>query len=89
MASCEALFLATQGKHARAKALIDAALHGKSDLHTHHTWHDATATYSTMGKFEPAIELLTQTSGNGLRNFWGFGNDPHLTPPTAFQAIKS
>src|SRR5271165_3596845 len=80
LASCEALFLATQGKHARAEEIIKVALHGKSLLHTHHTWHYAAAAYSVMGKFKPAIELLGRASENGLPTFLGFQNDPYLIP---------
>lgn len=87
-ASCEALFLATQGKHERAEALIDVALHGKSLLHSHHTWHYAAAAYSAMGKFEPAIALLTRASENGLPNFLAFRNDPYLTPLTEIPSYQ-
>jgi eukaryotic-like serine/threonine-protein kinase len=79
LTASEGLLWAKRGENRRALQLLTRALHSKKMLaHTHHTWHVAADAYAVMGKAAPALFLLEKCQKNGLPNYPGFMNDPHL-----------
>ena len=76
--SCEAILWALRGESERAERSIKRALRGKSRLHTHHIWHYVSAAYALLGKFDPAVEILTKASQTGFPCYPAFRNDPFL-----------
>ena len=78
LTSCEALLWARRGETRKAAQAVERALKGKTFLHTHHLWHNASAVYALLGKPASAISLLRRASTNGLPNYPTFRDDPFL-----------
>ncbi|MGE5723546.1 MAG: protein kinase domain-containing protein [Acidobacteriota bacterium] len=79
LTASEALLWAKRGENRKAQQLLTRALHSKKMLaHTHHTWHVAADAYAVLGKSAQALALLQKCQKNGLPNYPGFRNDPHL-----------
>jgi eukaryotic-like serine/threonine-protein kinase len=74
----EAIFVALDGNPARAEALADEAVRGRSLTHSHHTWHYCAGAYALCGKPEKAIAELQRCTDQGLPNYRLFEMDPSL-----------
>lgn len=79
LTASEALLWAKRGETRKAQPLLTRALQSKKMLaHTHHTWQVAADAYALIGKPAAALTLLQKCAKNGLPNYPGFRNDPHL-----------
>ena len=81
LVSARALVLARQGDRAGAEQLIAQSLSAGGDSsHFHHTMYNAACAHAALGNAAKSVELLEETSRQGMPVHALFANDPLLDP---------